>query len=135
MKNNKPLYQLFNWGPILCKMNLEPTDLKKSIQLCSKETSSVNEHLAGLIKHEHSIDIQKYGEIINPYVSIFYQSFQRWCGQPPPAKMRVVTAWVNFMVAGEFNPPHNHMNCDFSSVLFVKIPEELKEEHNKFIGG
>ena len=43
-------------------------------------------------------------------------------------------AWANFMKAGEFNPPHTHGNCDFSSVLFIKIPEALKEEHKKFRG-
>ena len=48
--------------------------------------------------------------------------------------MLIMRAWVNFMVAGEFNPPHTHMSCDFSSVLFVKVPEGLKEEHKKFTG-
>ena len=104
------------------------------LKLCSKKTSSVNEKLAGLIKHEHSIDIQKYEEIINPYISIFYKAFQHWYGVAAPAKVLVRRAWANFMVAGEFNPPHMHANCDFSSVLFVKIPEELKEEHKKFTG-
>jgi len=119
---------------MLCKIKLDPDDLKKYVQLCSKKTNFANQNLAGLIKHEHEMDIQKYGEIINPYVSIFYESFQRWCGVPPPAKMLIMRAWVNFMVAGEFNPPHTHMSCDFSSVLFVKVPEALKEEHKKFTG-
>ena len=38
------------------------------------------------------------------------------------------------MIAGEFNPPHVHENCDFSSVLFIQIPEKLKEENKKFVG-
>ena len=38
------------------------------------------------------------------------------------------------MRAGEFNPPHIHDNCEFSSVLFVKIPEKLKQENKKFQG-
>ena len=134
MKKNNTPYQLFNWGPLLCKIKLDPDDLKKYSDLCSKKTSFANKNLAGLIKHEREMDIQKYGEIINPYVMNFYEAFQRWCGVPPPAKMLIMRAWVNFMVAGEFNPPHTHMNCDFSSVLFVKIPEALKEEHKKFTG-
>ena len=38
------------------------------------------------------------------------------------------------MGPGEFNPPHVHANCDFSSVLFIKVPEKLKEENKKFQG-
>ena len=134
MNNPTPPYQLFNFGPMLCKMKLKDADLKKYVELCSKKTSFINENLAGVIKHEHSLDLQKYGEIINPYVSVFYEGFQQWYGIPPPAKMLIVRSWVNFMVAGEFNPPHMHTNCDFSSVLFVKVPEALKEEHKKFKG-
>ena len=119
---------------MLCKIKLDPTDLKKYAELCSKKTSFINQDLAGVIKHEHSIDVQKYSEIIDPYVSIFYESFKQWYGISPPARMLIARAWVNFMTAGEFNPPHTHSRCDFSSVLFVQVPEELKEEHKKFEG-
>ena len=135
-KNNDPTspYQLFNFGPMLCKMKLDDANLKKYTKFVSKKTSFINETLAGVIKHEHSVDLQKYGEIINPYLSIFYEGFQRWYGIRPPSKLLLTRAWANFMVAAEFNPPHTHPNCDFSSVLFVKIPKELKEEHKKFKG-
>ena len=43
-------------------------------------------------------------------------------------------AWVNYMGPGEFNPPHIHTSCDFSSVLIVKSTEKLKEEYKKFTG-
>ena len=46
----------------------------------------------------------------------------------------MIAAWANFMRAGEFNPPHIHSRCDFSSVLFINVPESLKEEHKKFNG-
>ena len=127
-------FNLFNWGPMLCKIKLDADDLKDYSELCSKKTPLVNKTLAGIIKHEHALDVQKYGAIINPYVRDFYEAFQHWYGLPPPAKMLITHAWVNYMVAGEFNPPHTHMNCDFSSVLFVKIPEGLKEENKKFKG-
>ena len=124
MKKNILAYQLFNWGPILCRIKLNAADLKKYAELCSKKTEHINENLAGVIKHEHAVDLQKYGTIINPYIKIFYEAFQQWYNIPPPGKLVIMRAWANFMVAGEFNPPHMHPNCDFSSVLFVKIPEE-----------
>ena len=134
MTKNNFSYQLFNWGPMLCKIKINAADLKKYTELCSKKTSSANKNLAGLIKHQHEINLHEYGKLINPYIHIFYESFKQWCGVPPPAKIAIMKAWVNFMVAGEFNPPHIHTNCDFSSVLFIQVPKELKEERKKFIG-
>ena len=119
---------------MLCRIKLNDADLKKYVELCSKKTDHINENLAGVIKHEHAVELPKYGTIINPYIKIFYEAFQQWYNIPPPGKLVIMRAWANFMVAGEFNPPHMHPKCDFSSVLFVKIPEELKEEHKKFKG-
>ena len=60
MKKNNPTYQLFNWGPMLCRIKLSATDLKKYVELCSKKTEPMNKNLAGLIKHEHEINLQKF---------------------------------------------------------------------------
>ena len=127
-------YKFFYWGPLLFKVKFEPTDLKECAKLCSKKTSFANKSLAGIIKHEHYIDTQQYHKIIKPYLVPFRDAYNQWYIRPWMKKPRVVTAWVNFMIAGEFNPPHIHTGCDFSSVLFVKIPKKLKEENKKFIG-
>ena len=129
-----PSYRFFYWGPMLCKIKLETADLKKFAKLCSKKTSFVNEKLAGVIKHEHYIDTQKYYKILDPYLISFLHCYKEWYGKLLPTKLTIITAWVNFMVAGEFNPPHVHTNCDFSSVLFIKVPKKLKEENKKFSG-
>jgi len=127
-------YNFFYWGPLLFYTKIHSTDLKKCAKLCSKKASSVSETLAGVIKHEHYISPQSYVKIIDPYFSLFRHAYERWYGKTLIQKINIESAWVNFMVAGEFNPPHMHTNCDFSSVLFVKIPEALKEEHKKFKG-
>ena len=71
--------------------------------------------------------------ITDPYLNIFGEAYQNWYGKTI-TQTSILMSWVNFMRAGEFNPPHTHLNCDLSSVLFVKIPEGLKEEHKKFTG-
>ena len=38
------------------------------------------------------------------------------------------------MKKGEFNPPHIHPDCDFSSVLYLNIPPGLEKEREQFIG-
>ena len=137
------MYHFFYWGPLLCKMKLQPKDLKKCAALCNKKSSFVNTTLAGAIQHEHSVDPSKYSKIIELYLESFRDSFKQWYGRPfftdhrvasKTHRLTMLTAWVNFMKAGEFNPPHVHSGCDFSSVLFIQIPQKLVEEHEKFSG-
>ena len=128
-------YNFYYWGPLLFKVKLDPTDLKECASLCSKKESAVNEILAGVIKHEHYVSTQDFVKIINPYLNSFCDAYSEWYGKPQTKlRMEMTKAWGNFMKAGEFNPPHTHTDCDFSSVLFVKIPEKLKEENKKFKG-
>ena len=135
VKSNTPVsYRLFYWGPMLFKINLPADDLKKFATICTKKESFVNEKLAGVIKHEHYISPQKFYEAIKPHLVSFRHSYNQWYGKPLTHRIMIDIAWANFMVAGESNPPHIHANCDFSSVLFVKIPDKLKEENKKFLG-
>jgi uncharacterized protein (TIGR02466 family) len=127
-------YNFYYWGPLLFKTKLEPKGLKECAKLCSKKSSEVNDTLAGVIKHEHYVSSHKYYQIIGPYLDPFRQAYNQWYSQPLTKKIMIAMAWVNFMKAGEFNPPHIHTECDFSSVLFVQIPEKLREENKKFVG-
>jgi hypothetical protein len=126
-------YNFYYWGPILFKIKMQQEDLKKCVDLCSKKSSEVDETLAGVIKHQHYISPTHYSKIINPYLDPFHQAYRNWYGKNI-SQVNIRSSWVNFMRAGEFNPPHTHLNCDLSSVLFIQIPEGLKEEHQKFIG-
>ena len=126
-------YNFYYWGPLLFKIKMQQGDLKKCVDLCSKKSSDVYETLAGVIKHQHYISPTHYSKIINPYLDPFHQAYRNWYGKTI-TQVNIRSSWVNFMRAGEFNPPHTHLNCDLSSVLFIQIPEGLKEEHQKFTG-
>jgi len=128
------VYNFFYWGPMLFRIKLHPQDLKECAKLCSKKSSLVTDTLAGVIKQEHYISTHEYCKIIDHYLGSFRHSYKNWYEKSLDKRIVIMQAWVNFMVAGEFNPPHIHNNCDFSSVLFVKTPEKLKEEHKKFPG-
>jgi len=127
-------YSFFYWGPLLFRIKVSPQDLKKCVNLCSKKSSDVNDRLAGVIKHQHYISSHSYSKILNPYLSSFQHGYNQWYGKPLTKKLTMTASWVNFMRAEEFNPPHIHTSCDLSSVLFVKIPQKLKEEHKAFTG-
>jgi len=133
-KKPLPPYNFYYWGPLLFRIKLDPKHLKACLKLCSKKSSKVNDALAGVIKHEHDVSSQKYYKILNPYLNPFRHAYNEWYAKPLTKSITFVNSWVNFMVAGEFNPPHIHSDCDFSSVLFIKVPEKLKEENKKFTG-
>ena len=133
LNNNNQPYNFFYWGPLLFKIKIQQADLKKCFKLCSKKSSGANEILAGVIKHEHDISPLHYAKIIDPYLGPFRQAYNHWYGKTL-TRVSMHISWVNFMKAGEFNPPHIHTNCDVSSVLFVKVPKKLKEENKKFTG-
>ena len=130
---NKKDYNFYYWGPLLFKIKVQQEDLKKCADLCSKQSSLVNDTLAGAIKHEHYVSSNTFIKIIDPYLNIFAEAYRNWYGKTIH-QTSILMTWVNFMRAGEFNPPHTHPGCDLSSVLFIKIPEALKEEHKKFTG-
>jgi hypothetical protein len=46
----------------------------------------------------------------------------------PPPVFELTELWVNCQKQHEFNPPHVHLGCMFSFVVFMKIPTHWKEQ-------
>ena len=134
LETKKHTYSFYYWGPILFKIQLDPKDLEACAKLCSKKSSFVNETLAGNIKHEHYVSSKPYYKILNPYFNQFRSCYQQWYGREMTDQIQAGKAWVNFMKAGEFNPPHVHTDCDFSSVLFIKVASDIRKENKAFTG-
>ena len=109
-------YNFYYWGPLLFKTKIIPQDLKKCAKLCSKKATHFNKELAGIIKHEHTVDRDSLVRILLPYLSTYKHCYEKWYGHPLTKKINMLTAWVNFMKAGEFNPPHIHTKCDLSLI-------------------
>tara|TARA_R100000315_G_C5181736_1_gene105441 strand:- start:174 stop:776 length:603 start_codon:yes stop_codon:yes gene_type:complete len=128
-------WQFFYWGPLLFHTTILPGHLKKLRSICRKDPKlDHRKSLAGIIQHEYTIELRDYLEIMVPYLSDFNQAAKEWYSFKKGADIVVTSAWVNYMKAGEFNPPHIHTGCDFSSVLFLDIPEELKKENKAYVG-
>ena len=121
-------YNFYHWGPFLYFTNLEKTELDKIKKLCSKKSKDYREHLAGLIKHEHKIDVKKLFPIIAPYVESYAQGYTQYLAKPIGKNIELISSWVNYMVAGESNPLHSH-DEDLSFVIFTKVPEKLRQEY------
>lgn len=125
-------YRFFHWGPFLYQSLLTKNELEQIKKLCSKEGEDQRKSLAGLIKHEHALDRNKVFAIIKPYVESYVTAAIEYSGKPLGGKIELVKSWVNYMVAGEFNPIHSHSN-DLSFVIFTQIPKDLKDEQKKTI--
>jgi hypothetical protein len=126
-------YNFYHWGPLLYKSVLEPTEINSIKKLCSKKGKSWRKHLAGLIKHEHIIDVKKVFPIISPYINSYVQAQLNYSGRPLGNKIKLTSSWVNYMTKFESNPMHTH-DDDLSFVIFIKVPKELREEYNNHIG-
>jgi|TARA_B100001094_G_scaffold73132_1_gene69421 uncharacterized protein (TIGR02466 family) len=126
-------YEQHMFGPLLYKTQLNTQDLSKVEKLCSKKNKDARDILAGVIKSEHVIDEKKYAKIVEPYFQPFQKRFHFWYNRQL-LKLQCNSAWVNYMKKNESNPPHHHINCDLSSVLYLQIPSALKKENKKYIG-
>ena len=122
------------WGPVLFRAKLKNIDLQSLKNLCEKNPKKDYRHtLAGDIREEYSIDRFKAKKILEPYLFYFKHCFNNWYARDIP-ELEPTSAWVNYMKPGEFNPIHIHTLCDFSSVVFIDIPDELKKEIKQFKG-
>ena len=108
--------------------------LKQLIQESKKESNLYTDKLAGHLKEEYSLTIDK-----------FLSDYFAWCTTQGPvykswkdkayltnhAPIMLDSLWVNYQKKYEFNPLHNHHGfCSF--IVFVNIPYDLKDEENYF---
>jgi len=68
---------------------------------------------------------------MHKYIYAFKQNCENYYARKY-TDIAVVSAWVNFMSKGDYNPPHIHNDCNFSSVMFIQVPEGLKKEAKDF---
>ena len=123
-------YHYFNWGPFLYKASLSKEEIKKIKKLCSKESKDYRINLAGLLKHQHVLDVKEMFPIIFPYVDSYIQAYLNYgikkdIGKNP--KIELKDSWVNYMTKFESNPLHTH-DDDLSFVIYTEIPKDLKKE-------
>ena len=120
-------YNYFHWGPFLYKTSLEKEEVEKIKNLCSKQSKDYRDNLAGLIKHEHVIDVEEIFPIINPYINSYMEAYSNYAAKSMGNKVELISSWVNYMTKFESNPLHTH-DDDLSFVIYTEIPEELKQE-------
>ena len=138
MKNTdeKIQYSVLQWGPCVVRfkipINTQLLLLKEG--KASKEDASHT--LAGVLDKEvYFRDKDKFKNFFEPSFSLYNYAYGNWKKHATknPSKYFLEKLWCNFQRPGDFNPPHSHGGA-LSFVIYLKIPEELKDENKAFKG-
>ena len=139
MLPDKINYFFYHWGPFLLRMTVTPAEcksvLKEGLLARKKRSNRHNKNLAGHIKEEYLIKhSQSINQWLNRYVEVYCIAYNKWKGGGTlKPEYKVLSLWINYMKAGEFNPPHEH-GGDLSFVLYPYVPQVLIKECKAFEG-
>ena len=134
--DEKIQFGVLQWGPCIVHFKI-PIDVQL---LLLKEGKASKEDarpiLAGVLDKEvHFRDKDKFKEFFEQSFSLYNHAYSTWkkgAAENPP-KYFLERLWCNFQRPGDFNPPHSHGGA-LSFVIFLQIPEELKDENKAFKG-
>ena len=131
-------YNYFNWGPFLFRSvisdDFKELILQEGRNVRGKNSESYNEKLAGHLDEQYKLPAARIMEHLKWYLEAYCIGYNTWRGKAkmkPDAKL--LSLWINYMKAGDFNPPHNH-GGDLSFIIFPHIPKELVKENDAFKG-
>ena len=130
-------YGYMNWGPFVMKTKLPDYIIKKLKIEGKKAKESYNHQLAGHLDNQflYSKKTQKwFYDEIQPVIQSYREGHSKFHGiNNLNIELFADDLWVNYMKPGDFNPLHTHSG-DYSFVLFLDVPKQLKEEQEKFKG-
>jgi len=127
----------YHWGPFLFRSTIsdEFRDLiLKEGHRARKTTPSMNDKLAGHLDEQYELPPEPFMGHLTSYLAAYCVGFNKWRGRgqmKPDAKL--LKLWINFMKAGDFNPPHDHSG-DLSFVIFPEVPKKLIKENQAYQG-
>ena len=138
MTKEKIDIQIFNWGPCVVKCKIKPEYGKLLLDEAKNNKIDFRSKLAGQIDHETSYSDESRNKAVpflSQYFGVYDQAYQAYTQRKYDKRPEYVLSalWINYQKANEFNPPHDH-DGKLSFVIYLKIPEELKQENKKYVG-
>jgi len=131
-------YNYSHWGPFLFKFKIDE-EFKKLIleegtKVRGQESESYNSKLAGHLNEQFKLPETRFRDQFKWFLEAYCIGYNKWRGEGNmKPKAQLLSLWINYMKAGDFNPPHDH-SADLSFVIFPQVPKELTEENKKFKG-
>ena len=125
----------FNWGPCVTRFKIQDDFRKVLLDEAKKTEEDFSDRLAGQIAKERGYSDKQRDIIIpylSPYLGIYDEAFQRYQNKKYEHKPEYALT-ANFQRQYEFNPPHDH-DGKLSFVIYLSIPDKLKEENEAYKG-
>jgi len=110
-------------------------ELKDKAKFCLENQDKFKKHnnnLAGNMEKEFLLD-ESFEKVLFPYYSDLAKKYETENKEKKSNTKKLVSnwvttnTWINFQKKHEFNPLHDHSG-DYSFVLWIQIPYNLKEE-------
>jgi hypothetical protein len=135
---NEIKYNFYHWGPFLFHSTMEPELCKlmldEGLKVRGKSDELYTHKLAGHLGEQYKLSRDKIMSKLTIFLEGYCIGYNKWRGgggMKPKAKL--LSMWINYMKAGDFNPPHSH-GADLSFVAFPDVPTEIEEECAAFKG-
>lgn len=118
------------FGPILEKREVEQEIVDELLKRGEKLTENANDKLAGHIDKEMFFEKEDRDWFKETAFQYFHGHIttlqQHWLPDMRKVKSwELPNLWINYMKAGEYNPPHIHSG-DLSFVIYLKAPKEIE---------
>ena len=135
-------YEFAQWGPYLSKMVIDKSIVDRLLEDGNElrknwRENNHNKALAGQLENQYQYKKETndwFWQAIIPYFRTYrYGHCNYFNLEYKDVTFKYDSLWVNYMKAGEFNPPHIHTS-DLSFVLYLQVPEELKVERMQYEG-
>jgi len=139
----KPInLRYLHFGPVIGGVSTDPNLCDELLKRGRETTKSHVPNLAGHLDKENIYPekdkiwfIDNFKQYFIPYIKKLQNADDPnfFYAVPPVHRVWLATLWINFMKAGEYNPPHNHSGA-YSFVLYLQVPKELAIEEREFKG-
>jgi|TARA_B110000305_G_C19163520_1_gene503770 predicted 2-oxoglutarate/Fe(II)-dependent dioxygenase YbiX len=103
-------------------------------ELAKEESQTINDALAGEIKHEYNLNFKEEDiDVFNNFVLEKTKEFYLKTPITPKHNSVLASAsigqpWINYSYAGDFNPLHIH-HASLSYIIYVDIPENIRNDY------
>ena len=138
-KEEEIKYKYYHWGPFLFQSQITSAECELILnegKRCRKKSNDFRHELAGHLSEEYKLSgNNKIAEGLKKYFHAYAIAYNTWRGDKGTmeSKFQLTALWINYMKAGDFNPPHEHAG-DLSFVVYPEVPDELRQENKAFKG-
>jgi len=136
MNDDAITYEFYHWGPLVCRYET-PLELGEKLTALGRkrQENDWRAELAGHLDHEYGFkdkDLDLFLKWYGKYFDSYSQAYKERFGTNHGG-LELTSLWINFMKAGDFNPPHMHTQ-HISFVLYTSDTSGLDEEVEAFSG-